>query len=43
MPNFSFFAQKNKKGYAQLVCPKVCPTPFLTFKKEILKPLVFPV
>nr|DAV31659.1 MAG TPA: hypothetical protein [Caudoviricetes sp.] len=33
----------NKKGYAQLVCPKVCPTPFLTFKREILKPLVFPV
>ena len=42
-PTFYFAHKINKKGYAQLVCPKVCPTPFLTFKEEILKPLVFPV
>lgn len=42
-PTFYFVRKINKKWYAQLVCPKVCPTPFLTFKKEILKPFVFPV
>lgn len=42
-PTFYFVRKINKKGYPQLVSPKVSPTIFLTFKKEILKLLVFPV